>query len=773
MPTAQPTAQFATRLTRGLTKYRTCHALILAFAVTLAGCAADQQATTDGRTRGIAAVNRADRSGGASDEFLTRYVETGGFRRGTPTNITPTPEGDAILFLRSQPDSLVRDLYTIDTATGRERKLLGAEDLLGGAEENLSDEELARRERQRLSARGIVTYSLSQDGSTLLVPLSGSLYLVDRESLDVNELTSENGYPLDPRLSPDGHWIVAVRDGDLYATDTESGFEHRLTTGAGGPITHGLSEFIAQEEMDRDHGYWFSPDSSMLAYQRTDVSMVETARIMDPSNPTAPAREWPYPRAGTNNADVTLGIIPIDGGTTMWVQWDHERYPYLARVVWAKDAPLTILVQNRAQTEEVLLAVDDYSGETTELLVERDPAWVNIDASMPHWIEGGEMFLWTTERDGAWTLELRRRDGGLIGRLTDPDFGYRGFVAEDHDSNSVVVAASADPLERRLWRVFLAPTAGPPKRLTFEPGQHHATFARNGSVWIHTVTGIDRKTHRLIKNADGVQIGEVASLAEDPGLEIHDGFLAVGPDAIRTHVIYPEGFDESKNYPVIVHVYGGPHAQMVTRGSSRGSLLNQWIANHGYIVVSFDGRGTPNRGRDWERAIKYDLISIPLEDQISALRAVAASIPQMDLLRVGIYGWSFGGYFSAHAILQRPDIFHAAAIGAPVADWEDYDTHYTERYMGLPDENPVGYEHASVLTHARRVDRPILIFHGTADDNVYFTNSLKLSDALTRAGQEHEFVPLIGQTHHVHDEALSKRQREIMMAFFDRSLRPE
>jgi dipeptidyl-peptidase-4 len=748
--------------------------VILTLTAGLCGCRTPGQATTNpgGSNPAIGAVSRADRGRTLNDDFLTRYVRTGGFSRGDPASITPSPNGDAIFFLRSAPDSKVRDLYTFDPSTGRESKFLGAEDLLGGAEEILTDEELARRERQRLTARGIASYSLSQDGSTLLVPLSDTLHLVDRATMRVTALTSANGFPLDPRLSPDRQWVVAVRDGDLYATDTHSQIERRLTTGAGGPITHGLAEFVAQEEMDRDRGYWFSPDSAMIAYQRTDTSMVETARIMDPSDPTAPARRWPYPRAGTNNAEVSLGIIPIRGGSTIWVDWDHDRHPYLARVVWAKDAPLTILVQNRAQTEEVLYAVDPYSGDTTELLTEHDPAWVNIDPEMPHWLEGGEMFLWTTEREGAWTLELRRRDGGLVSRLTNPDFGYRGFVAEDPNANAVFIAASADPLERHLWRVHLAPTADGPRRLTFEPGQHRAVFARDGSFWVHIVTGLDRRTRRLVKNAQGLVLGEIASSAQDPGIEIHDEFHALGPDAIRAHIVYPESFDESRQYPVIVHVYGGPHVQMVTRGSSRGVLLNQWIANQGYLVVSFDGRGTPNRGRDWERAIKHDLITIPLEDQVDALRAMARSVPQMDPRRVGIYGWSFGGYFSAHAIVQRPDTFHAAVIGAPVADWQDYDTHYTERYMGTPEGNPIGYDHASVLTHARRVDRPILLLHGTADDNVYFTNSLKLSDALTRAGQAHEFIPLIGQTHRVHDEALQRRQHQRMILFFNEALKP-
>jgi len=710
---------------------------------------------------------------GAPDDFLTRYVETGAFRYGEPASVKITPGGDEILYLRSGPRDRVRDLYALDVATGQERRLLSADDLLGGDEEELTAEELARRERQRISARGIVSFSLSEDGGTLLVPLSGHLHLVDRVTGEATQIwSSDEGHSLDPRLSPDGRWVVFSRDGDLLAINSATHAIRQLTAGATESITHGLAEFVAQEEMDRDHGYWFSPDSSMLAYQRTDTSMVEKARIMDPANPTAPAQEWPYPRPGKDNAEVTLGVMPIEGGSTTWVQWDRSRYPYLARVVWQEGAPLTILVQNRTQTEHALLAVDAYTGRTTELLVERDPAWLKIDTDMPHWIDGGEMFLWTTERDGAWTLELRRRDGALIERLTEPEFGYRGFVAEDSARNAVIVAASADPLDRHLWRVHLAPTAGPPKRMTYEPGQHGGSYADDGSVWVHTVTGLDRRTRRLIKDTAGLVVGEIPSHAEDHGLEINDMTYALGPMAIRGRAIFPSDFDESRSYPVIVHVYGGPHVQMVTRGAARGLTLDQWIADRGYIVVSFDGRGTPNRGRDWERAINGDLISLPLRDQAEALQTLGASIPQMDLSRVGIYGWSFGGYFSAHAILQRPDVFHAASIGAPVTDWLNYDTHYTERYMGLPSENAAGYDRANVASHARRVDRPILIHHGTADDNVYFTHALKLSDALTRAGQEHEFVPLIGQTHRVHDDDLSIEQKRRMIEFFDAALKP-
>ncbi|MEM9556888.1 MAG: DPP IV N-terminal domain-containing protein [Acidobacteriota bacterium] len=709
---------------------------------------------------------------GPSDDFLQRYAETFRFRLGYPSSVEITPDGDAVLFLRSGGRSFVRDLYLFDPATGTESKLLTAEEILGGVEEELTDEEKARRERMRLAARGIAGYSLSGDGTEILAPLSGRLFVVDRSSKKARELTVEGGFPIDPRFSPGGEAIAYVADGDLYVIDVEADDATRLTTRTSETVTNGLPEFVAQEEMDRDHGYWFSPDGSKIAYQRTDVDGVETFYIPDPADPGKAPQSWPYPRPGKTNASVRLGVIAATGGETVWVDWDRKEYPYLATVRWQKDAPLTILVQDRHQQEQVLYAVDDATGAVTELLRETDDAWLNLDQSMPLWLPGGERFLWTTERRGAWQLELRAADGSLVREVTPLDFGYAGFQHLDADEGTggaVYVTAAQDPTQSHIWRLPLD-GRGKGVQLTEEPGMHGIQISDNGSLQIVKSATLDAASRAEVRRADGTVLGVLGEQAEDSGLDLQLEFVEVGEDpSFHSVVVRPEGFDPSLSYPVILQVYGGPHAQTVTKTGTRYTL-NQWIANQGYIVVSIDGRGTPRRGRAWERTIRGNFIDQPLADQVTTLKALGERFPEMDLERVGVFGWSFGGYFSAMATMRHPELFDAGVAGAPVTDWQDYDTHYTERYIGLPQEDPEAYEVSNVLTYADQLEKPLLIIHGTADDNVYFVHALKMSDALLRAGKDHEFLTLSGHTHMVTEPAIVERMYRRIMDFFHENL---
>jgi len=503
------------------------------------------------------------------------------------------------------------------------------------------------------------------------------------------------------------------------------------------------------------------------------VSPVETLYIMDPTNPQNPPNEWRYPRPGKANAVVQLGIMPATGGETTWVQWDRTRYPYLATVKWPEDGPLTILVQNRTQTEEVLLAVDDETGYTTELLTEDDEAWLNLDQSMPKWLPDGQGFLWTTERNGAWQLEQRAVDGTLVRELTPTDFGYRGLVHYEKETGDVIVRASAEPTESHLWRVPTDPTRGGPVQRSTGRGSHSAVFADRGFLHVHTYQTINGKQGWDVIGPGGKKLGELKSVAEKLPFKVNMELTHVGDvRSYDTVIIRPRNFTQGEKYPVLVSVYGGPHAKTVTATPNRYALA-QWYADHGFVVVQFDGRGTPNRGRAWERAIKNNLIEIPLHDQVEALGALGATHPELDLGRVGIYGWSFGGYFSANAVERRGDVYQAGVAGAPVTDWKDYDTHYTERYMGLPSENAEGYADSSVLTHASELDRPLMIIHGTADDNVYFMHSLKLTEALFKAGKDFEFVPLAGFTHMVPDPLVTDRLYTRMIDFFVKNLQNE
>ena len=747
-------------------------ACLFAAPIALAGCAATESLTAT--TDAAPVANAATTSDGVPQPgFLERYAKTFRFRLGEPASIKPLPDGSSVLFLRSGPESFVRDLYVVNAATGKERVLLTATQILQGAQELLSAEEKARRERQRQTARGVASYRLSKDGSRILVPLSGSLYVVDRATGDVHEVSSDAGFAIDPKLSPDGATVAAVRNGDLYITDIATNEERRLTTSDSDTVTNGLAEFVAQEEMSRFSGYWWSPDGAMLAYQQTDTAGMEHLSVADATHPERRAPAPAYPRPGKKNAAVRLGVMPVAGGDTTWVEWDHTRYPYLTTVKWPEEGPLTIVVQNRKQTEEAVLAVNPDSGSTSTLLIERDPAWINLTQSMPLWLPGGSGFLWMTERNGSWQLELRSPAGSLQRVLVPVGFGLKGFAHFDKAHNEAVVYASQDPTQTHVWRVPLDPSLGGPRKMTTRVGQHSVTFAKDSPLHIHTFNGMDGSRERVVVDVDENPLDiAVRSVAEEPGFKANAEWTTVKGVEREYHavVLRPRNFKPNQKYPVIDSVYGGPHSQMVSK-SRRRYVFNQWMADHGYIVVSIDGRGTPSRGRAWERAIKNNLIEIPLNDQVEALQLLGQRYPEMDMDRVGIYGWSFGGYFSAHAVMQRPDVFAAGVAGAPVADWRDYDTHYTERYMGLPDENKAGYDAASVLTYAPQLKNPLLLVHGTVDDNVYFMHTLKITNALFRAGREFEFLPLAGFTHMVPDPLVTDRLYSKIMGFFDEHLK--
>ncbi|TVQ61194.1 MAG: S9 family peptidase [Phycisphaerales bacterium] len=736
----------------------------------LGACATDAHRTSSG-------APPTSRHAAADPGFLEQFAATNRFRLGKPASIRITPGGERVLFLRSGPRSFEQNLYEFDPATGRERVLLTAEGLLAGEEEELTLEELARRERMRQTARGVASFQMSRDGARLLVPLSGRLFVVDLATGASREIGAGEGFAIDARFSPDGSMVACVRDGDLYVIDVETGRERRLTTRESETITNGLAEFVAQEEMKRMEGYWWAPDGRSLAYTQVDVEGLETFHIADAFDPARPVQSWPYPRAGTDNAIVRLGVIGVEGGPTRWIEWDDAAYPYLATVRWTENAPLTLLVQNRHQTEQRLLAANPESGSVSTLLVERDSAWLNLDQDMPRWLADGSGFLWTSEREGEWRLELRGRDGDLLRPLTPLGVGYRrGLLSLDEAGRAAYVRASAEPTETHVYRVSL--DAAPPRaeRITSERGLHSAEFARDHSLRVEAHDHFDGgETWRVVR-ADGSEAGTLVSVAERAGFSVNVELTTTTGDeaAPRAAVFRPRDFRRGRTYPVILSVYGGPGVQVVTASrSGRNTLLNQWIADQGYIVVAIDGRGTPARGREWERVIRGDFIGVPLQDQADGLRALAARHPEMDLSRVGVYGWSFGGYFSAMAVMRMPELFHAGVAGAPVTDWIDYDTHYTERFIGLPQEEPEAYERSNVLTYAHELRRPLFIAHGTADDNVFFVHALKMSDALLREGIEHEFLPLAAQTHMVADPVYVRTLYERIMGFFERTLRRE
>jgi dipeptidyl-peptidase-4 len=706
--------------------------------------------------------------------FLRDLAATRSFALGRPTGVHPLPDGSKVLFLRSEPRRARQHLYTFDVASGAVRELITAEDVLKGAAEQLSPEERARRERMRLHTSGFASYELTHDGSALLTSLGGHVFLVQLDGGSAHEVArpdEQGAAPFDPRPSPDGRRLAFVRAGELWVAPTSGvGRETRLSRGTNDVVTHGQAEFVAQEEMNRWHGFWWSPDSQRLVYQESDASHVDKLYLGDPADPTQKVVPTAYPRPGRPNVDVRLGIVAASGGSTTWIDWDQKRYPYLADVVWEEHAPLTIVVESRDQRELSLRAVDPRTGRTSELLHEHDDVFLNLGGDY-RWLPDGSAFLWSSERGGGWQLELHDREGGLVRTLTPTSLGLLGLRHVGLEGDQAIVCASTDAIDRQLYAVRL--TGGAPRALSRGPQSHDAVFARSGHVQVVQSFGLDGEQWE-VRRADGSLAGLLPSVAEQPPSRPRVEILRVGESpAVVAALVRPHDFDPRRRYPVLVDVYGGPGVQTVTP-SARRYLLSQWVADHGFIVALIDGRGTPHHGRDWERAIRGRFAELPLGEQVRGLAALAKREPAMDLARVGIYGHSFGGYLAALAVMRRPDIFRAAVASAPVVDWLDYDTHYTERYLGVPragdGATAAAYETNGLLHYAAGLTRPLLIIHGTADDNVHFDQSLKLADALFRAGRAFQLTPLLGQTHAFHEPQLSFRYWQRLFAFFRQTL---
>lgn len=700
------------------------------------------------------------------EAFLTAYTETARFTLGAPIPLAITRDG-IVVFRRTPPRSRVADLYTLDPKTGTEKLLASADQLLGGGGEELSDAEKARRERTRTATRGVVDIDVSLSGARILVPLGERVFVVERDSGAAKEVKLGDGYPYDPRLSPDGKTVAFVSGGEIWLADVDgSGAPRQLTKGAGGAIDNGVAEFAAQEELDRTRGYWWSPDGGTILYQHTDASAVDTIYVADARHPEHAPVPFRYPRAGRPNADVTLQLISSAGGTARAVDWDRTKYPYLADVVWDEDGPPTLVVLDRDQNELAVLALDPDTGKTRVLVTETDDAWVNVPVGAPLWLPDGAGFLWMTERPGDWVVEHRAADGSLVAQLTEPSLGARSIAGYDADRKAAWIVAGDTSTDDHVYTVPIA--GGAPTAITSEPGVHGAQ-SKHGVTIVTSLPRDGNPAWKVVSRTGEVPLRTVAEApAELPTTELET--VDAGGLGFPAAVTRPRKFDAGRKYPVLVKVYGGPHARQVL-DAKRAYLLDQFYADAGFIVVRIDNRGIPGKGRSWERAILRDLSTVAVADQAAALRVLGARHKEMDMSRVGVFGWSFGGYMSAMLLLQHPELYACAVAGAPVTDWALYDTAYTERYMKQPQENPDGYARANVLTYADKLSRPLLLIHGITDDNVHFANTLALIEAFYLAGKRAEVVTL-SSTHMVPDPKLALAQEKLQLDFFRDNLAP-
>ncbi|MDQ2588208.1 S9 family peptidase [Saccharothrix yanglingensis] len=687
---------------------------------------------------------------GNETSFPRRHARTQRFTLGAPRTFTVAPDGSAVYFLRTASAAgRANGLWKFDTTAGTEALLVDPATLLTDPED-LPPEERARRERTREQAAGIVGYSTDADARQAVFALSGRLFVVGLATGAVRELPAE-GAVVDPRLDPTGRRVGYVADGALHVVDLATGADRVVAAPDGDDVTWGLAEFIAAEEMHRYRGYWFSPDGARVLAARVDNAPVRRWYIADPANPATPATEIAYPAAGTPNATVTASFLATDGDGRVDVEWDREAFPYLNTAVWSSHGRPLIQVQSRDQRRVLVLAVDPATGATEVLADDTDPHWLELVPGSPRWTPAGEL-LRVLPVDGANRL--------VVGdRPWTPD-GFQVRSVLDAGEDGVLVTASTDDPTRT--HVFLV-TADDVRRLSTEDGVHGAV--RGGGVLLLASSGLDHFGVKVTTSTGGV----IANHAEEPGLTPRVTLLTAGERDLRAALLLPRDHVPGTKLPVLLDPYGGPHAQRVV-AARNAYLTSQWLADQGFAVLVVDGRGTPGRGPAWERDIAFDFAGATLDDQVDALHAVAADHPDLDLTRVAIRGWSYGGYLAALAVLRRPDVFHAGIAGAPVTDWSLYDTHYTERYLGHPDEKPEVYEANSLIADAPKLERPLMIVHGLADDNVVAAHTLRLSSALLAAGRPHTVLPLSGVTHMTPQEQVAENLLLLQVDFLRTAL---
>ncbi|HVS68696.1 MAG TPA: prolyl oligopeptidase family serine peptidase [Mycobacteriales bacterium] len=685
------------------------------------------------------------------ESFPRLRARTQRFTLGEARSFTVCAGGSRVLFLRAAAgDDPRTGLWVVDASDRVERAVVDPTD-----DGELTAAERARRERVREGAVGVVSYAADDDGRIAAFAQAGRLFVADVDTAEVRELGTARAC-FDPRPDPTGRRVAYVDGGELRVVDVDGSNEQCLAGEPVDTVSWGRAEFVAAEEMNRYRGFWWAPDGRSLLVARVDEAPVAQWWIADPAHPDQPPTAVRYPAAGTADADVTLWLLGLDGERRE-IEWDRSRSPYLGRVHWSDGKPPLIAVVSRDQREVRILEVDVGTGQTVERHVDWNMTWVELFDGVPAWL--GDRVLRIADVDGVRGLFA------AASRLT-PDDMYVHAVVGMTDAGPVFTASREDSTSVGVYRI----EAGEVIELAGGSGVHRAVVG--GDTLVLAGSGMAHFGSRpVVHFGDGTRV-ELTSLALEPPLVPEVRMLSLGDRALRAGLLLPRGHVAGTKLPVLVDPYGGPHAQRVV--SARAAWLEpQWLADQGFAVLVVDGRGTPGRGPDWERAVHLDFAGPVLDDQVDALRAAGEIEPDLDLTRVGIRGWSFGGWLAALAVLRRPDVFHAAIAGAPVTDWALYDTFYTERYLGMPQDQPAAYRANSLLDDAPSLSRPLLLIHGLADDNVVAAHTLRLSQRLTESGRPHTVLPLTGVTHMTPQETVAENLLLLQVDFLNRQLRPQ
>jgi dipeptidyl-peptidase-4 len=703
-----------------------------------------------------------------------------------------SPDGARVTYLKGKAEDKDRlDLWEYNIHDGQARVLVDSK-ALAPKQEKLSDEELGRRERQRTAAlSGIIEYTFAPSGDAVLFPLSGKLFyyqLAKPKAKPVVELIDTHGFATDATVSPAGGYIAYVRDQNLYGYDIAAKHEKALTTEGGGPIKNGMAEFVAQEEMDRSTGYWWAPDGKHIAFARVDETPIKVTERFEIAADNVATFAQRYPTTGGPNVLVRLGVIDVASGGITWVDLGPEQDIYLARVNWLPDGK-TVSVQreSRNQRKLDLLFVDIDTGKTRTILSETSNTWIDLNDELS-FLKNSHEFIWASNRDGYTHLYLYDYDGHLIRQLTAgkwvvDDFRKRAVMGIDEKNRTVYFTATEKgPTERHLYRTSLdTPDPDQVQRITQNEGVHGIAMSPDARFYVDTFTSSAQPPQSSLHSADGAlkawllenrldaQHPDAPYLADNAVPEVGTLTAADG-QTLYYQLFKPLHFDPSKRYPAIVDVYGGPGVQRVLN-NWHGSSFTQILTRAGYVVFTLDNRGTAFRGAAFQAPIHRRLGDVEVTDQVQGARWLMSQ-SFVDPARIGVWGWSYGGYMTLNLMFKAPDVFRAGVAGAPVTDFALYDTHYTERYLDRPQDNAAGYGASSVLPYAKDLKGKLLVMHGMADDNVLFLNSTKLFRKLQDLSKPFDVMVYPGAKHGLMRQNDGRHGYKMILRFFDENLKP-
>ncbi len=691
-----------------------------------------------------------------------------------------SPDGTLVTWLKGKDtDQNALDLWAADTKGGAPFLLVDSA-ALEPAHEELSEAEKSRRQRMRISQHGVVEYHWDEEGKFIVVPVNGDLYLADRAGGKVRRLTDTKSDEVDSKVSPKGHYVSFVRDDNLYAIDLATNREIALTTGGKDPVSWGTAEFVAQEEMDRFTGYWWSEDDRKIALTHVNEGVVDVIPRLEVGPQGLTSIDQRYPRAGRPNAIVELYAEDIATQTRVKMDLGAVTDFYLARVAWSKDsATLYAERLSRDQKRLDLLACDPSSGACKVILSETSPHWVELSDDFKP-LHSGD-FLWSSERSGYRHIYLYSRTGKLIRQVTSGDWPVAAIEGVNEENGQVLFSASIEtPIESQLYAVSYD-KSGTPQALTTGHGWWDATVAKAGGAFTGTYsdpmtpprTGLYAADGKLVRWIEENRLDKVHPYypyLADRRMPEYGTLKAEDGQALYYSIATPVGFDPDRKYPVIVEVYGGPHVQTVHR--DWGSMTDQLLLEAGYVVFKLDNRGSYNRSVAFKTAIYRQLGTVEVKDQLAGAHYLR-SLPYVDPARVAVSGWSYGGFMTLALMTEKGAGFVAGASGAPPTDWSLYDTCYTERYMGTPQENPQGYAQSDILNRLGNLSGRLLMLKGLSDDNVILANTTRVTEALQKRGIAFDMMEYPGERHGIHGNDKRLQLWRTYLEFFARNLHPD